>query len=81
MEIPCLNKVTFPSKKKIRDHTVITDHAPDHTLDHSLQRDHAFERNNRNDHFSDYSVPKLACDLPDLKSHSHLPMSKKKKKT
>ena len=55
----------------------------DHTRDHSLLRDQPLnrwrdERNNRNDHISDYSVPKLACDHPDLESHSHLPMSTKK---
>ena len=56
----------------------------DHTRDHSLLRDQPLnrwrdERNNRNDHISGYSVPKLACDHPDLESHSHLPMSTKKR--
>ena len=55
----------------------------DHTRDHSLLRDQPLnrwrdERNNRNDHISDYSVPKLAYDHADLESHSHLPMSTKK---
>ena len=55
----------------------------DQPCDHSLLRDQPLnswhdERNNRNDHISDYSVSKLPCDHPDLESHRHLPMSKKR---